>query len=286
MMAGIMIDVIKKVDGVLITDNGYTAVDKEGKVILSEDGDSELEFYFPFEYISSPKMLGNLTERQMKRRNENMKYLFDQHIYVCELPVNGDDEKITLRTKEEVAKRILGSLAVSLYSEAMLNPEEQMTVQEARAFVIKAMEDYNIHDMADILTEDELEYFQDDDADESTKIQFSWQYEHLYTLEWIMGLVEWEEPTDICDVPLSVRCLNEFTSVEDICNKTTMRSKKEILDKADLIYRMDWAAVDARIHRLTAPAGLDGGVTQARHKTLNWMICYGDAEWDDVDTPT
>lgn len=35
---------------------------------------------------------------------------------------------------------------------------------------------------------------------------------------------------------------------------------------------MDWAAADARIHLMAAPAGLDGGVTQAKHKTLNWMI--------------
>ena len=83
-----------------------------------------------------------------------------------------------------------------------------------------------------------------------------------------------------------VRNLREFKSVADMCENTVIRSKKEILDKADLIYRMDWAAVDARIHGMQGPAGLEHGVVQERHKTLNWMICFDDAEWDDVSTPT
>ena len=44
--------------------------------------------------------------------------------------------------------------------------------------------------------------------------------------------------------------------------------------------------MDAWIHGLTGPAQLNPGVTQARHKTLNWLINMDDAEWDDVSTPT
>lgn len=83
-----------------------------------------------------------------------------------------------------------------------------------------------------------------------------------------------------------MRNLRKFDSVEDICKKTTMRNPSEILDKADLIYRMDWAAVDARIHHMSGPTGLEHGVVQARHKTLNWMINFQGDTWDDVNTPT
>lgn len=71
-----------------------------------------------------------------------------------------------------------------------------------------------------------------------------------------------------------MRCINadEYGSIKDFCQKTVMRSKKEILDKADLVYRMDWAAVDARCHGMTGPAGINHGVIQERHKALNWMI--------------
>ncbi|MDE6219289.1 MAG: DUF4272 domain-containing protein, partial [Lachnospiraceae bacterium] len=137
-------------------------------------------------------------------------------------------------------------------------------------------------------TPEELAYIRDDDPEEKTMIDYSWNYAHLYTLEWVLGLADWTDPVAICDVPLTVRNIHAdaFSSIEDFCEKTLMRSKKEILDKADLVFRMDWAAVDARCHRMTGPAGIDHGVIQARHKTLNWMIGFLDAEWDDVDTPT
>jgi hypothetical protein len=28
------------------------------------------------------------------------------------------------------------------------------------------------------------------------------------------------------------------------------------------------------------------GVVAERHHALNWLTCLGDADWDDVDTPT
>lgn len=274
-------------DNILITNDGCTALNPDGQVILSEDGYSDLEFYFPFLYEDNPKFLKKCTSRQITRRNKNMKFLFERKIYVCELPVNDDDKKIKLRTKTEIAERIFGLLAISLYSESLLNPAEQMEVTEARNFVSNVLADnYGIKDLKQVLTPEEIEYFQNDASEESERINYSWCYEHLYLLEWAFGLAEWNYPDNICDVPFTVRVLKSFHSVEELCEKTVLRSKKEILDMADLVYRMDWAAVDARIHRMTGPAGLNHGVVQARHKTLNWLIGFDNEEWDEVSTPT
>ncbi len=285
----LMVKVTEQVEGVFIVEHGAVAlgvVDGCESVILSADGRSDLESYFPFTLEEHPKFLEGCTEGQKKRRDRNMKYLFDRGIYVCELPLNEDEESVSLRSKEEVARRMLGVLATALYSEAMLNPAEHMTVTEAGEFIGRVMGGLGIEDPEEILTPEELAYLRDDAPEEQTKIDYSWNYEHLYLLEWILGLAEWNDPVEICDVGLMVRNIKGFHSVEEICEKTTMRSPSEILDKADLIYRMDWAAVDARIHRMSGPAGLVHGVVQARHKTLNWMIRFGGDEWDDVDTPT
>lgn len=283
----IILDTMHNMDGVLVIDEGRTALNENGEVILSDEKDSQVEYYFPFKLKDNPEFLKDCTERQKARRDENMKYLFEKHIYVCELPVNEDDECVKLRNKEEVVKRMIGTLVVSLYSEALLNPQENMDVHEAREFIATVMKNLSIDDRKEILTKEELDYINDDDSDEETRIEFSWHYEHLYALEWLLGMTEWNYPDVICDVGLMVRNINRFHSVEDICANTTLRPKKEILDKADLIYRMDWAAVDARIHRMSGPADLDGGVVQARHKTLNWMIRFMDEEdWDLVDIPT
>ena len=282
----VILEAMNHMDGVLIVDEGATALNSDGHVILSEECESDLEFYFPFELQEIPAFFVYCTARQIARRTENMKYLFERYIYVCELPLNDDDENIKLRSQEDVVRRTIGTLLVSLYSEALLNPEENMSVSEARDFIRKVMKDFSIDEWKDVLTKEETEYIEDDNSDESARINFSWHYENLYVLEWLLGLEEWNYPEDICDVGKMVRNLREFKSVADMCENTVIRSKKEILDKADLIYRMDWAAVDARIHGMQGPAGLEHGVVQERHKTLNWMICFDDAEWDDVSTPT
>lgn len=277
-------DVINVIDGVVMSADGSCAWNEEGNIILNTQGESEVPDYFPFAYEESPEFLKDCTPRQINRRNENMKYLFDEGIYVCELPLNPDDEEVTIRDKREVVKRALGTMLVSLYSEAMLNPSENMSVPEARAFIERVKKGFHLDE--EVLTPYEIKYINNDNPTEQEQIDFSWHYEHLYALEWALGLVEWDYPEQICNVGGIVHIMNEFDSIDEICDKCVMRSKKEILDTADLIYRMDWAATDARIHRFMGPKGLEHGVVQARHKTLNWLIGFDNKEWDDVDTPT
>lgn len=66
---------------------------------------------------------------------------------------------------------------------------------------------------------------------------------------------------------------------------TELRSKKELLDMADLYYRMDWTCVDDRLKGLETPQ-LNPGVVYERHYALNWLIQYMDREWDDVSCDT
>lgn len=53
----------------------------------------------------------------------------------------------------------------------------------------------------------------------------------------------------------------------------------------DLIYRIDWAIVDARLNNKEPPGGFDPGVVFERHYALNWLTRYSD-DWDDVTTDT
>jgi hypothetical protein len=57
------------------------------------------------------------------------------------------------------------------------------------------------------------------------------------------------------------------------------------LDEADLIYRYDWACVEARLKQRPTPANLNASVVLERHAALNWLIQY-DADWDEPDVNT
>lgn len=104
--------------------------------------------------------------------------------------------------------------------------------------VVKNM---SVDKMEDIVTNDELSYIKDDNSDVSLRISFSWHYEDLYVLGWIISLDEWNCPDHLCDVGKMVRDIKRFNSIKDFCKKAVLDSKKEILNKVYLIYRMYWA---------------------------------------------
>jgi hypothetical protein len=68
-------------------------------------------------------------------------------------------------------------------------------------------------------------------------------------------------------------------------SKVKLREIEEILDQADLIYRYDWACVDARLKQQQAPANLNSSVVVERHGALNWLI-QADSDWDYPDVST
>ena len=66
-----------------------------------------------------------------------------------------------------------------------------------------------------------------------------------------------------------------------------MKDSSEILDNADVIYRMDWACVDARIKGMSSPADLDAEVVVEQHKGFNWIIgAYASDDWDNISADT
>jgi hypothetical protein len=65
-----------------------------------------------------------------------------------------------------------------------------------------------------------------------------------------------------------------------------LRSKKEILDQADLILRLDWACVSTRVKNEPTPGGLNLSVVYERYYALNWLIKYMNLDWDSISTDT
>ena len=94
-------------------------------------------------------------------------------------------------------------------------------------------------------------------------------------------------PTRICDVPESVRLLKDCQTMDSLLAAARLRSRKELLEQADLIYRLHWACVDARVMNMPAPLGLESGVVMERLHALFWLAgCDDMCGWDDVDGST
>lgn len=98
-----------------------------------------------------------------------------------------------------------------------------------------------------------------------------------------------KSPKDMC--MLNEISSNDYPIGDDrnpnvfINSITESRSKEEIMDMNDLYYRYDWACVDARINNKQMRE-LNSGVVYERHYALNWLINYGEQEWDEITCDT
>ena len=193
--------------------------------------------------------------------------------FAAHLPVIENEQTAKIRAVEEVAWRALALGLAAVKGEGL---EQEQVLRVLNQYQLEAA-----------LTPKERAFIYEETPSESDRIQFAWRYECFWTLLWALSYIEeLGRPDHICDVPLAVTIMVESGNAENFIKGAKLRSIGEILDAADLLYRYDWACVDARIKGEAAPAGLDSGVVLERHYALNWLVGYGDQAWDDISTDT
>lgn len=182
------------------------------------------------------------------------------------------EASVTLRTQDEVVNRALALLYIGLKSEGL---EQHNLDRFAQAFGVLPN-----------LSPEEKAYAAAQPPTEQQTIDANWRYEGLYVLLWALGYVDsLHYPDRTCDVATDAQIV--FSRKEaGFRQHARLRSKAELLDAADLILRLDWACVNARLKNQPPPGGLDKSVVVERHHALNWLIRYLNQDWDDVRTDT
>jgi hypothetical protein len=215
------------------------------------------------------------TKDQQDRRINSENYCKAHNVPIYTNPTAlfvDPEDKVTIRTKDEVVDRALALCYIGLKSEGL----EQKHLD-------KIDKDFNI--MAK-LTLNEKAYATAKQATEQQKIDANWRYESLHVMLWALGFIDTlSYPDQMCNVADDVKIIHDLTE-QLFRQKAKLRSKKEIMDQADLILRLDWACVNARLKNETAPGNLDKGIVFERHHSLNWLINYMDQDWDNVTTDT
>lgn len=282
----------------VMTKGGEAIAGADGKVILDGNGESEVKSFLPpLEDTSQDDKKKGIPGEALERRRKSVMELRRRQIYVpFWLPVLETEARTQARTKRQVCGRAAALLTVALYSECLLG--EGMKPPQARAFVREIIEHFRADEF---FSPAEKAYLEDDFSEEAVRIHFSWQYENLYVMEWALGMFDslsW--PEKICDVGECVRKMREFDSFSEFEQAVKLRSKRELLDAADFIYRLDWACTDAGLNGFPAPGGILPDVVMERHRALFWAAgCMtadpgegrkGQADrsagWDRVDLST
>lgn len=212
-------------------------------------------------------------QQERRKRSEAICKAHQVPLYVNTFALLTDPEaQTTLRTQDSVIDRALALCYGGVKSEGLEQP-----------FLDKFDRDYHISSK---LSPEERAYATATNPTGQQKIDANWRYECMHVMLWALGYIDsLNYPSTICNVKDDVNIIHKLTETQ-FRQKAKLRSKKEILDQADLILRLDWACVDARTKNLPAPGNLNADVVTERHRALNWLIRHLDEQWDDVSTDT
>jgi len=212
------------------------------------------------------------TEAQLARRARNTAIIKKLGLPTNDhLPVVEDESVVKFRNPDEVAKRCLATVFCAVKGET-----------NDKAFVDKLIEEYS---GSGYLSPEEKKFIADPTPGKQQLIDFCWRYECVHVFLWALGGHErLEEPNTICKVPDEVRIIKKI-GPKDFVSQAKLRPAAEILEMADLYYRLHWAAIELRLKSKTSKH-IDEGIIRERHRALNWLIRYLDQAWDDVTTDT
>lgn len=217
-----------------------------------------------------------------QRKAESIARLRAEGIPVLEsLPVIEDASQARRRSAEEIGKRAVASwLAI----QAARDRDAGRYTPEVAHICMNLLLHYGLQGE---LTANEAKILSNQ-GDAQDVINMGWKYEAYWALLWALGMVdELGKPDRIVDLQAAYRAVADCQDFAAFMQKARLRDIEQILDAADLIYRYDWACVDARINGRDMPGGLNASVTLERHAGLNWLIDAGGSDdWDNPDVST
>ena len=273
--------IIKELDGYIFAQpnrlfnksGGQHFVDKNLGLILDPDGNCEIEdIDVTVDAIYHDEPSENYTKEQIERKTKTESFLEGHNIKINKnLPCVSSSETVKIRSVQEVIDRAYALLIIVAKGDGIEQTKLMKTVEDKKI---------------DSFSPKEQHLYQTESLSNQQRANATWRYESLYTLLWALGKMETLKfPSEVCDVRTVLGTIIQ-PSREEFEASVQLRSKQEILDELDKIYRMHWACVDARIKGEEVTGGINPSVIYERHHSLNWLTTYQDQDWDDVQTNT
>lgn len=203
--------------------------------------------------------------------------------FIQHLPCIEPEGMAKVRSREEIARRAACVFfdAVCAWNVIESGKDRYPEVADHFLTIVQSWE------LEDALSREERKLLAGE-GDDRTIQAASWRMEAFVPLAWALGRLPG------LDIPRGQFQgeLDQFfpnvrpSSYKKFASWSRRRSESEILDEADLIYRIRWATEEARINGNPPPAGIDTDVALERHAALNWLIGYGGEDWDNISLDT
>lgn len=222
-------------------------------------------------------------KKDVSRKEKSEKLLAKHKVLLNpNLPRIENEDEAKIKPAETALKRALAAFITAQIAIDICNGNG---AEESAEFFTPIIERFGL---TDELTDDEKPYFdlkncgniQQEDA-----YQIQWRLEMCVPVFWALGL--WKKmdyPDEMTDTVPLIHLIGGCADFQAVMAYVKPRPASEILDFADLIFRMDWACVEARLKNDPSLQGdLNPDVVVEQHKGINWLIgAYGAEDWDNV----
>jgi hypothetical protein len=272
--------ILQELDGILFTpptslfskSEHQQFLDKNFDLILDSIGVSELtelEVIIDAKYHDQPKIEYTVAQNNRKAKSEAVLEKHQVKINT-NLPCTADFAQLKLRDQDAIIDRIYALTAITAKAEGVLSSELETIIFEKE---ITAFSPYESHVLKNEISEKDLSVL-------------TWRYESLFLLCWAVNKIDTlPYPSEMCSTESFLAPILE-QSRADFSATAKLRSREEVADLLDLIYRMNWACVDARIKKETTSGKLHPGIVYERHYALNWLTHHRQQAWDNITTDT
>lgn len=214
----------------------------------------------------------NPTPTQLARKQKSIAAVKQMGLpWIEHLPVVEDETRTKPRTTKEVVSRCLATEFCAVRGES-----------NDKKLADGLIEKFGI---AKALSPQERAFIQTPSPSKQQLADFAWRYECVHVFLWALGyLPALNPPNQIADVAKEVSVIRD-KGPENFGKDAKLRPLSELLDQADLYYRLHWAAVELRL-KGQKHEKINEEIIMERHRALNWLIRYMGQEWDDVTTDT
>ena len=209
-----------------------------------------------------------LDEADKNRIKKNIEILKQDNIPFIEhmkaIPFNSCT---SLRSKEEIISRMLADYAIAtcaLYSlggnadivhsvldqmDEKLNIKSTLTVEDINFLNAIAEQNVSKQDLQDV----------------------TWVFEECAMLMWTLSLIDKPASNKECNVEQLDNFFFSIKNYDELSSQCSIRSKEEILEQADLLFRYHWACREARMKGKQLPQ-LNEMIVQEQRRALEWVL--------------
>ncbi|MBT1701975.1 DUF4272 domain-containing protein [Chryseosolibacter indicus] len=187
---------------------------------------------------------------------------------IDQLPPLEEESAVRLRTPQEIAKRLL----ILTYLNCIV--EADHLKQDVILFLKK-------EGLWESTTAQEKTWFEKKELTETEVTQILWRGEAIWFMLWALDKTDkLELPVSEINIDKVIPLLPPFMQdTTGFITSATIRSTTEILDQADLTFRLLWALREADLDG-SYELPLNAGIVHERYNAINWIM-FVNEKWDE-----